>query len=146
MSAAPPELHGRHLLLYDGVCALCHGVVKLVLRRDRADVFRFACVQSDRAAALLGARGLSTVSLDTVYVIADFGEEQERVLARGRAALFVARRIGWPWRAAAVLGILPTPVLDLGYRLVARIRYRLFGRYDSCPLPAPELRRRSIDL
>ena len=79
-------------------------------------------------------------------MVSDYGTPSERVLCRARAALLVADRIGWPWRAACALGIMPTCLLDVGYRVVARLRYRVFGRYDSCPVPAPEHRDRFLDI
>jgi len=121
------------ILFYDGVCGLCDRLVQLVLARDPAGAFRFAALQGPSAARLLAPHGADVTKLDTVYVLTD----DDRVLVRARAVLHVARVLGWPWRAAVVLGVLPTPLLDLGYRLIARVRYRLFGRRDACRLPSP---------
>jgi len=67
-------------------------------------------------------------------------------LSKSRAALFVLTTIGGVWRAFAVLRVLPARLLDYGYDLIARNRYRLFGRYETCLLPAPEYERRFIDV
>jgi predicted DCC family thiol-disulfide oxidoreductase YuxK len=135
----------RHLLLYDGVCGLCNWLVQLVLARDRSGQFHFAALQSTQATAALAAFGARADTLDTVYVVERYRSPAPRLLSHGRAALFVFSRLGGPWRAVTVLGLLPSAVLDWGYRLIAQHRYRLFGRYDACPLPGPGVRQRFID-
>ena len=130
----------HQILLYDGVCGLCNRFVRFVLERDRAGTFRFAALQSEFARAALARHGLDADALETVYVLRPAGEGEasgEAVLARSAAVLFVLSRLGRPWAWLRALGILPAPVLDLGYRLVARYRYRLFGRSDACRLPEP---------
>jgi predicted DCC family thiol-disulfide oxidoreductase YuxK len=77
--------------------------------------------------------------------VRDYRSPAARGLVKGRAALFVASALGWPWRSALVLGVLPSVVLDCGYDLVARHRYRVFGRFDRCLLPRPEQRKRFVD-
>jgi predicted DCC family thiol-disulfide oxidoreductase YuxK len=140
-----PEARGRHLLLYDGVCALCSGTVQFVLEHDRTRLFDIAALQSDAAREALKPFHLTPDDLDTFYVIADYRSSAPSVLERARAALFLAKTLGWPWRAAGVLQILPAGVLNAGYNLVARSRYRIFGRRDQCFLPQPEHRDRFID-
>lgn len=140
-----PQLPGRHLLLYDGVCGLCDRTVQFLLRRDRHDRFRFATLQGALARAVLAPHGLDPDRLDTVYLVSDCGTPQERVRQRARAVLHAASALGGAWRLLRVLAIVPAPLLDLCYRLVARVRYRLFGRHDSCPVPRPEHRQRFLD-
>jgi predicted DCC family thiol-disulfide oxidoreductase YuxK len=135
---------GRHLLLYDGVCGLCDWLVQTVLARDRDEAFDFASLQSPKAAEVLAAFGRDPAALNTFYVVAEY-HTAPRLISKGRAALFVAAVLGWPWKAALVLGVLPGGLLDWGYDLVARHRYRVFGRYDQCVLPRPEHRARFVD-
>ncbi len=130
-------------MLFDGVCSLCNGTVQFVLRRDRQAAFRFAPLQS-RAAAEQLARVGAPNDMTTFVLIAN-ANDHPRVLTKARAALFVARTLGWPWKAAGVLGLLPTGWLDRVYDLVARHRYRVFGKRDACMLPRPEQRRRFLD-
>ena len=134
-----------HLLLYDGVCGLCNRLVQFVLRHDRGDRFRFAALQSPLAGNLLRGYGRDASDLDTVYVIARHGEASAKLLWKGRAVLFVLGQLGGLWRLASVLRVLPRPLLDLGYDLIARRRYRWFGRYDACPLPTPATRAKFLD-
>jgi len=131
---------GRHVVLYDGVCALCHGFIRFVVAWDRPEVFRFAPLQGP-----LGKRVQPDAPLRTVYVLADYGTPSERSLTKARAVLFVLNAFGWPWKAAAIVRVFPVAWLDRAYDLVARHRYRVFGQYDVCPLPRPEHLSRFID-
>jgi predicted DCC family thiol-disulfide oxidoreductase YuxK len=126
-----------HLLLYDGVCGLCNRLVRFVLDRDRANVFRFAALQSPVATAVLEKYGRDPKDVDTFYAIIDYGLPGERLLARGRAALFVLRTIRGGWQLTRPFGLFPTFVLDGVYDYIARHRYGWFGKLDACPIPQP---------
>ncbi len=132
------------LVLYDGVCALCNRVVRFLLRRDRKDIFRFAPLQSRLAEAVLARHRLTSTTLDTVYLIEHYGRAHERVLSKSDAALHAARLLGGIWRVASFFRILPRPVRDFLYHLVARSRYRVFGKYETCPLPDTQDRARFL--
>jgi predicted DCC family thiol-disulfide oxidoreductase YuxK len=134
----------RHLLLFDGVCALCSGVVQFVLTRDQRRVFDFAPLQSDAARETLERFGRDPASLDTFHIVADYRGPAPAHVERARAALFLMAQLGWPWKAASVLGLLPDVLLNAVYNFVARHRYRVFGRRDQCFLPRPEDRDRFI--
>lgn len=134
------------LLLFDGRCGLCNRVVKFVLRRDRHDRFVFAPLQSRVAAEVLARDGRDARDLDTFCVVRDRGLPAETVLVKGRAALLVARTIGGAWAMTAVLGVLPTAVLDFVYDRVARNRARFFGRIDACLVPSDRDRAKFLTL
>jgi len=133
------------VILYDGVCGLCNRGVRFVLKRDRAGAFRFASLQSSAGREILARHGITPDALDTFYVIPDFGLADERVLAKSSAALYIAARLGGVWKAATMLRVLPPRVRDRVYDTIARYRYRMFGRYDTCPLPEARYRDRFID-
>ena len=135
-----PKLSGTHVVLYDGVCALCNGLVRFLLAHDEQRRFRFAALQSHFAEEALASRGESPKGLSTMFVIANYGTPEERIYKKSRAVLAVLLILGGPWKLLTIIGILPTPILDLGYGAFARLRYALFGRYDSCPIPDPEHR------
>lgn len=84
--------------------------------------------------------------LDTFYVIQNYELENRSLLMRSRASLFVLYNLGWPWKMTASLGILPTPLLDWGYDLIAGNRYRMFGRDDACIVPRLEYKDRFLDV
>ncbi len=134
-----------HLLLYDGDCGLCSGAVRFVLARDRAARFRFAPLQGSLAAGLLPRFDADPGRLDTLLVVADLGGPGERLLRRSAAVLLVLASLGGGWRQlGALLRLVPRPVLDLGYRLVARLRHRLGGAVVPCELVEPGLRSRFL--
>lgn len=127
------------VILYDGVCGLCNAFVRFTLKRDRAGVFRFAALQSDYARRALGERGLSPDALDTVYVLSD-----GKVLSKAKAALYVLGRLGLGWRLLSGLGVLPSFLLNPFYDAVARARYAVFGKHETCPLPEPRWKGRFL--
>ncbi len=128
------------LVLFDGVCHLCHGGVRFLLRHERGPRVRFAALQSDWARAALRERGLDADALDTMIVL-----DGERVLVRSDAVLFVAGELRRPWRWVRVLKVMPRWARDPGYQVVARWRYRVFGRGDVCALMDGALAGRFVD-
>ncbi|MDR3775289.1 MAG: DCC1-like thiol-disulfide oxidoreductase family protein [Terracidiphilus sp.] len=139
------ELDGRLLVVYDGQCGLCDRSAHWLLRRDRGDRLRFAVSESPRVAELLARHGFSAAGPETVLVVRDAGGPQEQVLARSEAVVALLGELPrpWPWLAVG-LGWIPRAVRDVGYRLVARWRYRLWGRLESCPVPTPAERERFL--
>lgn len=137
---------GEHLVLYDGVCGLCNRLNKFVLLRDTRAIFHFASLQSAAGRTLLQRFGRNTEDWDTFLVVANYRSESPALLSKARAAFFVLKTldVGWPW--VQVLGVLPNALLNLGYRLLARNRYRLFGRVESCLMPSAEFKERFIDV
>ncbi len=123
------------IVLYDGVCGLCNRLNQFLLKRDHHDRFRFASLQSEFAKDLLERHGLDATDLDTVWVVVDYGTPNERVLARSDAVLHALKQLGPPWALTSVAKILPRPVRDTAYKLVARNRYRIFGKYEVCMMP-----------
>ena len=133
---AEPSLDASHpLIVFDGVCVLCSGFVRMVVRLDRQGRFRFATAQSPFGEALFRKHGLRTDSYETNLVLIDG-------VAFTKLESFVAvmSALGWPWRAAKALLLLPRPLRDWLYRRIAGNRYALFGRKDSCDIPSVELR------
>lgn len=144
------------ILLYDGTCGLCNRFVQFVLRRDRNAIFRFASLQSALAASILARYGLDPAELDTVYVVvnpdltsgnpSDRARSNEHLLSRSNAVVFVLHQLGGIWRVAAfLLQLLPNFLRDFAYTAIARHRYRIFGRSESCLLPSPQDRNRFLD-
>lgn len=127
------------LLLYDGVCGLCHGVVQWLIRHDRARVLRYAPLQGETAAEMRACHPQIPRELESVVLI-----EADQVYLRADAFIRLARWLPFPWSLGAWLRIVPRPLRDLGYDVVARIRYRVFGRHDVCTIPSPEQRERFL--
>ena len=135
------------IILYDGVCGLCNRLVQFVLKRDSRDRFRFAAWQSPFAAGILEKFGADPRDLDTVYVVLNFGQPDVQLAARSDAVILILRELGGAWKPVSLLlRLLPRWLRDWGYNLVARYRYRIFGKYDSCPLPQEKDKPKFLDL
>ena len=130
----PPE---HPIVLFDGVCNLCNGTVQFLIRRDRARIFRFAPLQSEAAHRVCAEAGLPAPGNDPGSMLLILGG---RVFDRSTAALQIARRLPFPWPMCAVFLLVPRVLRDIVYRLVARYRYRWFGKNESCMVPTQELR------
>ena len=133
------------VLLYDGVCGFCNGAVQTILRLDPHGTLQFAALQSDYAAAVI-TRHPSLADVDSIVFVEDPDQPTEQVYVKSAAALRVAGYLGGPWRLFKGAGIIPAPVRDRLYDGFARIRYRVFGTHDTCPIPAPEVRARFRDV
>jgi len=135
------------IFLYDGVCGLCNRLVQFILHRDRNAIFHFASLQSPLAARILARHGANPIDLDTVYVVLNYDLPNERLLSRSGAVLFVLKQLGAPWRSASfLLQLLPTFLRNASYNAVARHRYRIFGRTETCILPRVEDQSRFLDV
>ena len=136
-----PQVHdpSRPLIVFDGVCVFCSGFVRTVVRLDRKKRFRFATAQSPLGEALFRKHGLRTDSFDTSLTLVD-----NEAFTQLDGFIAVMAELGWPWRAAKALLVLPRPLRDRIYDRVAKNRYALFGRKDSCEIPSAELRERLI--
>lgn len=125
------------IVLFDGVCNLCNGVVRWLIRHDPEGRLAFASLQSAAGAELAAQQGLDGV--ESVVVI-----EGERVFVRSDAVLRLTHHLGRPWSLLGAAGVVPRPLRDLAYRGLARSRYRIFGRRGECMVPTPELRARFL--
>ena len=130
----------RPVILFDGVCNLCDASVRFVIDRDPEARFRFAPLESPAAAALLARHGRTLPAAPQAVLLVEDG----RVWEGSDAALRIARRLRGPWRLAGALTAVPRPLREAAYRLVARNRFRWFGRRESCRVPTPELRARFL--
>jgi predicted DCC family thiol-disulfide oxidoreductase YuxK len=137
---------GAIIVLYDGVCGLCNQFVQFVLKRDPERKFLFASLQSDFAYRALSKHSCSPRDLNTVFVIVDYGRPNERLLVRAKAALYVLSKLGNGFCLLGLCNLVPAPILDLAYNLVAKNRYRWFGKFESCFMPDSNFSERFIEV
>lgn len=135
-------MEAKAVVLFDGVCNLCNGTVQFIIRHDPQARFQFASQQSEAGQRLLSQYGIQTsrALADSVVVI-----EDGRVYFESDAALHILHRLGGFWGKLYVFRFLPRPFRDWLYRLVARNRYAIFGKQESCMMPTPELRQRFLE-
>jgi len=134
-----------HLVLYDGVCGLCDHFVQFLLRIDRRNLLTFAALQGAIGTEILKRHGREADALSTVLVVPDYPSSESVLLDRSDAALFAIASAGGFYRSAGLFRVVPRFIRDAVYDLVARWRYRIFGRFDSCPIPRPETRAKFLD-
>lgn len=130
---------GQAVVLIDGVCHLCQGLVRFIIPRDPGGILKFAALQSEVGRELLIAAGLETDRLNTVVLF-----ENGKFYTESSAVLRIARRLRFPWPAAYIFILVPRPLRSAVYRLVARNRYRWFGLDEHCLLPTPDIRQRFL--
>ena len=127
------------IVLFDGVCNLCEGVVKFAVKRDKKGVLRFAPLQSEAGKNLMRAHGIDEEQLKTFIFI-----ENDKAYFRSTAGLKLAKYLGALWPMLYVFIIVPRPIRDAVYNFISRNRYRWFGQQESCMIPSPEIRARFL--
>jgi len=127
------------IIVFDAECVLCTANAQFVLRHDRARHFRLASMQNEAGASLYRRFGLDPADPESMIVV-----EGDRVLKDSDAILAIYARLGWPWKAIGLLRLVPRILRDPAYRWLARNRYRLFGRRETCWVPSPEDRDRML--
>jgi predicted DCC family thiol-disulfide oxidoreductase YuxK len=137
MPPAPPR-HPR-IVLFDGECNFCSASVNFMIDHDPRGQLRFASQQSATGRQLMADRGMAGQAGSVVFL------ENDHAYTRSAASLRMARYLTWPWRLAQWLVVVPRPILDALYDLVATHRYRFFGRRDACRMPTEALRERYLE-
>ena len=121
------------VLLFDGVCNLCNGSVRFVLKHERQPNLRFASLQSPFGQTVCRDLGLNTIDHQSIIYIS-----KGRVLQKSQAVIAVLSDMGGIWRTAKLLSVLPTKFSDWIYDRIAQNRYKWFGRQDTCMVPGQE--------
>ncbi len=129
----------RITLYFDGVCNLCNAWVSFLVERDKARRFRYAPLQGETFQKLL-AEEPALGALDSLIVVREKADGTRQILTHSAGPIFLAGELGGLWSVAKVFRILPAFVRDAMYKLIARLRYVLFGKKESCRLPTPEER------
>nr|WP_281270165.1 DCC1-like thiol-disulfide oxidoreductase family protein [Bosea caraganae] len=124
----------RPLIVFDGDCVMCSAQAQFVMRNDRARRFNLTTAQGPLGQELYRRLGLPTEDFETMLLV-----ENGRVQSHSDAAIGIAAGLGWPWRAALVAKLIPRALRDRLYRLIARNRYRWFGRRETCWRPTPDV-------
>ena len=132
---------GRHVIFVDGVCVLCHGLVKFLLEIDQRKVLTFATLQGETAATVLRDTPYNQAreQVNSVIHVRHCQSPNQAIYVRSTASLLALRDIGGFWRCVSWLRVIPAPLRDAVYALIARYRYRWFGKHtDACPLPSQD--------
>lgn len=133
-----------NLILYDATCGFCDLSVQWLLRHDTHRKLSFAPLNGPTAAAVRQRHPRMPLDLDSLVLVELSSKGRERVYWYSRAVIGISRHLPWPWRFGAALVVVPGFLRDLGYRAFAHIRYRVFGRVDTCRIPTPDERARFL--
>ncbi len=127
------------IIVFDGICNFCERSVNFILQHEASQELTFVPLQTVTGAQMLRELGFNPADARTFVLV-----EEGKAYSRSSAAIRVARYLRWPWRALAATWLIPRPIRDYGYRVIAANRYRWFGRKDRCMIPTPAVRQRFI--
>lgn len=133
-------INSDSILIYDGFCNLCNTLVQFIIKRDKKGRIKFVSLQSEKAKSLITGFGINSLNLNTVVFISS-----GKLYLKSSAVLHLFKEIDRPWGLLYGFMIIPPFIRDSLYDLVARYRYRLFGKRNNCPVPAPGTEKRFIN-
>jgi predicted DCC family thiol-disulfide oxidoreductase YuxK len=128
------------IILFDGVCNLCNGVVQFIIKNDDKGKFKFASLQSDFGQQILSKNNLPTSDFNSFVFF-----ENDKIFMKSTAALKVLKGLGGKWKMLYVFIIVPKFIRDIAYDFIAKRRYSIWGKIESCMMPTPELKSRFLD-
>lgn len=129
----------KTIILFDGICNLCNGAVQFLLKRDINEQFLFASLQSDAAKNILLQYNVKKIKMDSIIFI-----EEDQLYQKSTAVLKICRHLNWPWTMISFAGVLPLRFRDKIYDIIAKHRYKWFGRKDTCTMMIPKYKNRFI--
>ncbi len=129
----------EHILLFDGVCNLCNSIVQFTIKRDPKEKFKFASLQSESGQVLLKKFNLPTNDFDSFVFI-----NGDKYFLKSSAGLHVLKELGGLWKLFYFFIIFPRPLRDFVYNIIAKTRYKIFGKRDTCMIPTPKLKQRFL--
>lgn len=133
---SPPN---PQVILFDGVCNFCNASINFVIDHDPKKHFKFASLQSEFGQEILHKYDRSTSDFDSVILL-----KNNQLYSKSAAALEIAKELSGFWKYLSFFGILPKSILDFSYDLVAKNRYKIFGKTEVCRMPSPELKERFL--
>lgn len=132
---------GKKIILFDGVCNLCNNAVNFIIKRDKKDIFRYASLQSEIGQELIKERGIDISKIDSILLI----NPGAAYYHKSTAALHIAKQLSAGYPLLFVFIVFPKFFRDWIYDIIAKNRYKWFGKKESCMIPTPELKALFID-
>ena len=126
----------KYLILFDGVCNLCNNSVNYIIRKDKKNRFLFAAIQSETGDKIIRQLEIDTTKTDSIILV----KNESQYYFKSTAALKIARDLQFPTNLYAVFLIVPPIIRNWVYDLIARNRYKWYGKRDACMIPTPELK------
>jgi len=128
------------IVLFDGVCNLCNGLVSFIIHRDTKNIFKFAALQSERGKEIIKKSGLEPGKLYTVFLIDD-----EKIYGNSTAVLRILKNLKGLWRLMYIFILVPPFIRNTVYNIIANKRYRWFGKRDKCMVPDERIVRKFLN-
>jgi len=128
------------IVFFDGLCNLCEGAVKFIIKRDKNKKFKFISFQSERGKKLLKEYHYNNDKFDTLVLL-----KNDKIYTKSSAALFISKELNGLWKLSYIFIVLPKFIRDPVYLFVSKNRYKWFGTKDSCWIPTMELKSRFLD-
>jgi len=133
---------GKHIILFDGVCNFCNDSVRFVMKRDKNDLYRYASLQSELGRQMTAERGIDTSEVDSTILIVP----GEAYFLKSSAALQISKNLTGLYPLLSFFLIIPSGIRDVFYDIIARNRYKWFGKKEECQIPSPEERAKFLDI
>jgi predicted DCC family thiol-disulfide oxidoreductase YuxK len=133
-------LETNPIILFDGVCNFCNAMVNFVIRQDKKNIFRFAALQTESGKKLLEQYNIYWKQNDSFVLI-----ENGKAYMKSNAALRLYNQLPWYWKWTQLFWIFPNFIRDGVYNLIAKNRYRWFGKRDECMIPSPQMKHRFLN-
>ncbi len=131
----------KKIILFDGVCNLCNGAIQFIIKHDKSDQFRYAQLQSATGMKYLQQRNIDTAKIDSIILI----EPGVAYYTKATAALKIGQDFGGAWKILQVFEWIPESISNAIYDLIAKNRYKWFGKKDECMIPTPELKAKFLE-
>lgn len=128
------------MILFDGLCNLCNDSVQFIIKHDKLGVFKFASLQSESGKALLRKYNLLSSNIDSIVFIRD-----NRYYLKSTAVIYILKDLRGGWGLLFGFIVIPRFIRDFFYDLIAKTRYKLFGKKESCMLPDEKVKERFLD-
>lgn len=133
------ELNSKGVILFDGVCNFCNSSVNFIIRHDKKDYFRFTPLQSEIGMKISEKYNLDSGNLKSVILV-----DKGKIYTKTTAALRIAKQLSGAWPVLYVFIIIPAPIRDVVYNIIAKYRYKWWGERDACMIPTPEIRKKFL--
>lgn len=127
------------IVMFDGVCNFCNSSINFIIRKDKEDYFRFLTLQSEKGKAIIERHHLDPENLQTVILL-----ENGRIYTRSTAALRIVRHLKGGWKLLYAFVIVPPVIRDFVYNIIAKNRYRWWGKQEACMVPTQEVRKKFL--
>ena len=134
-----PKSDEYQIILFDGVCNFCNSSINFIIDHDPEKHFKFAPLQSDFGQKILRQFNKNTEDFDSVILL-----KNNQLYQKSAAALEITKHLSGFWKYLAIFRILPNFILNFFYDIVAKNRYRIFGKSDACRMPTPDLKERFL--